>query len=207
MKVLAINGSHRKGKNTAEMLRLVLEEASAAGAATELLEITDYRITPCRSCNRCLRKTECSITDDDMGMIAGKMLESDGIVLGSPVYFANVTGLMKIFMDRTRWLHMCRNMLHGKVGAALTHAGLRNGGQEAALAIMERFLMGHGLTVVDSRNQEGGVFNLGAMGSMFGGLEGDTVSWRKGVSEDTLAVRECRQLGRNLVERIKAGKK
>ncbi|MCL6634320.1 MAG: flavodoxin family protein [Peptococcaceae bacterium] len=206
MKVLAINGSHRKGKNTAEMLRLVLEEVSAAGGKTELLEITDYRISPCRSCNRCLRKPECSITDDDMGTIAAKMLAADGIVLGCPTYFANVTGLMKIFMDRTRWMHMCRNMLQGKVGAALTHAGLRNGGQETALAILERFLWNHGLEVVDSRNQEGGLFSLGAIGSMFGGLDGDTILWKKGVAEDTLAVHECRQLGRNLVERIRAKK-
>jgi len=207
VKVLAINGSHRKGKNTAEMLRLVLEEASAAGAVTELLEITDYKISPCRSCNHCLKKPECSITDDDMGVIAGKMLAADGIVLGSPVYFNNVTGLMKVFMDRTRSMHMCRNILYGRAGAVLTHAGLRNGGQEAVLAILEHFLKGHGIEVVDSRNQEGGVFNQGAVGTMFEGLDGDTIVWKKGVAEDILAVRACRQLGRNLAARLKAGRK
>lgn len=202
MKILAINGSHRKGKNTAAMLSLVLEEAAAAGAETELLELPDYNIKPCLSCNRCLRKTECSIKDDDMEAIAGKMLAADAIVLGSPVYFANVTGMMKNFMDRTRWMHMCRNMLHGKVGAALTHAGLRNGGQETTLDIMVRFLIGHGLYVVDSRNQDGGVHNLGAMGTMFEGLNGDTVVWKKGVREDALAVLECRGLGRNIVKQL-----
>jgi len=207
VKVLAINGSHRKGKNTAEMLRLVLEEVSAAGAVTELLEITDYNISPCRSCNHCLKKPECSITDDDMGIIAGKMLAADGIVVGSPVYFNNVTGLMKIFMDRTRSMHMCRNMLSGRVGAALTHAGLRNGGQEAVLAILGNFLKSHGIEVVDSRNKDGGVFNQGAMGTMFEDLDGDTIIWKKGVADDTLAVRECRQLGRNLAARLKAGRR
>lgn len=203
MKVVAINGSHRKGKNTAAMLHIVLEEAAAAGAETELLELTDYNIKPCLSCNRCLKKPECSIIDDDMGMLAEKMLAADGIVLGSPVYFCNVTGLIKNFMDRTRWMHMCRNALHGKVGAVLTHAGLRNGGQEITHDIMVRFLMSHGFYVVDCRNPEGGVYNLGASGALYDSLNGDNIRWRKSVLEDKLAVKTCRELGRNIIRRIK----
>lgn len=130
MKVLAINGSHRKGKNTATMLKLVLHELEQGGVQTELLEIADLTIEFCRACNHCLKTTECKIEDDDMAMVAKKMIESDAILLGSPVYFGNVTGKLKVFMDRTRWLHMAENVLDGKLGAALTHAGLRNGGQE-----------------------------------------------------------------------------
>ncbi|HHW42362.1 MAG TPA: flavodoxin family protein [Desulfotomaculum sp.] len=203
MKILAINGSHRKGKNTAAMLQAVLEEAARAGAETELVELTDYQIKPCQACNRCLGKTECSIKDDDMAKLGEKMLAADGIVLGSPVYWANVTGLMKNFIDRTRWMHMAKNMLHGKVGGAVTHAGLRNGGQEQALDIMNRFLAAQGLFVVDTRNQEGGIYNGGAMGTMFNDLREGRPSWKKGVHEDTLAMEECRRLGRNMVEMIK----
>ncbi|MDQ0287607.1 multimeric flavodoxin WrbA [Desulfofundulus luciae] len=203
MKILAINGSHRKGKNTAIMLQAVLDEAAKSGAETELVELVDYNIKPCLACNRCLGKTECSIKDDDMGVLAGKMLAADGIVLGSPVYWANVTGLMKNFIDRTRWMHMVKNLLHGKVGGAVTHAGLRNGGQEHALAIMERFLVAQGFILVDTRDQESGICNGGAMGTMFNNLEEGRISWKRGVHEDLLALEECRRLGRNMVEMIK----
>lgn len=202
MRILAINGSHRKGKNTAALLNVVLEEAQNLGAETELVELVDYNIKLCLGCNRCLRAVKCSIEDDDMEKLAQKLLQADGVVLGSPVYFANVSGLMKIFMDRTRWLHMRNNKLHGKVGAVVTHAGLRNGGQELAQIVMERFLTAHGLIVVGSRDPEREV-TQGALGTLFDRVEDDKVYWRKSVSEDVLVVRECRQLGRNIVKQVK----
>ncbi|MDN5348524.1 MAG: hypothetical protein PWP65_2089 [Clostridia bacterium] len=88
------------------MLELVLEEASRLGAETELLEITDLDIKPCKSCNQCLKVPQCSIQDDDMGMLAAKIKAADGLVLGSPVYFGNVSARLKNFMDRTRWLYL-----------------------------------------------------------------------------------------------------
>jgi multimeric flavodoxin WrbA len=199
MKVLAINGSHRKGKNTAVMLRLVLEELERGGIQTELIELADLRIEFCNACNHCLRHTECSIEGDDIPGVAAKMLAADAIVIGSPVYFANVTGKLKVFMDRTRWLHMAENLLDGKLGAALTHAGLRNGGQEITQLVIERFLQGHGLRVVEARDPRTGVFNLGPMGTLFDALDGDSIRWRKGVREDRLTVATCRILGRNLL--------
>src|SRR5690606_42083538 len=81
----------------------------------------------CTGCNACLRQTTCAITDDDNAYLHAKMLEADGIILGSPCYFGNVTALMKNFMDRTRCLHMVQPALKGKVGGAVTHAGLRHG--------------------------------------------------------------------------------
>lgn len=202
MKIVAINGSHRKGKSTATMLKFVLEEVALAGGETELIELIDYNISLCKSCNRCLIKTECSITDDDMGIIAEKMLAADGIILGSPVYFGNVSGLMKIFIDRTRWMHMYKNMLEGKVGAAVAHAGLRNGGQEMTVLLLERFLLSQGLRVVEARLPESGIYNLGAMGTMFERLDGDNITWKADVEEDLLAIKMCRNLGRNLVKII-----
>jgi len=97
--IIAINGSHRKGQNTATLLNTLLAEAAALGATTELLELTDYTIKLCRSCNKCMGGNQCSITDDDMAIIGEKLLAADGIVLGSPAYWANVTTLMKNFMD------------------------------------------------------------------------------------------------------------
>jgi multimeric flavodoxin WrbA len=204
MKIIAINGSHRKGKNTATLLNALLEEATAGGATTELLELTDYNIKHCLSCNKCLGRPQCSITDDDMAAIGDKLLAADGIVLGSPVYWGNVTALMKNFMDRTRYMHMVKNMLAGKVGAAVTNAGLRNGGQEMALRIMEAFLAAQGLNVVDSRDQDGPIMYSGVAGSLLADVKDGKVVWRKSVLEDEAAMLAARQLGRNMVKLIKA---
>ncbi|WP_449241238.1 flavodoxin family protein [Desulfoscipio gibsoniae] len=204
MNIIAINGSHRKGKNTAALLRTVLGEAASLGAATELLELTDYNIKLCLSCNKCLGRTQCSITDDDMASIGEKLLAADGIVLGSPVYWSNVTTLMKNFMDRTRYMHMTRNLLAGKAGAAVTNAGLRNGGQEAALRIMEFFLMAQGLYVVDARDKNGAIMSAGVAGSLLADVKEGKVIWRKSAEEDEATMQAARQLGRNMVELIKS---
>uniref|UniRef100_A0A831ZTC5 Flavodoxin family protein n=1 Tax=Desulfacinum infernum TaxID=35837 RepID=A0A831ZTC5_9BACT len=206
MKVVAINGSHRKGMNTAAMLGLVLEEAARGGAETELVELVDCRIEYCLSCNQCLREPKCSIRDDDMPALAEKMLAADAVILGSPVYFGNVTARLKTFMDRTRWLHMRKNLLEGKLGAALTHAGLRNGGQEMTQMILERFLLSHGFQLVEPREPGRPIYNSAVMGTLFDGLDGDRFRWRKGVLEDALAVAMCRALGRNLLRRATTGR-
>ena len=203
MKALAINGSHRKGKNTSKMLKIVLEELEKGGVETELLEITDLDVKFCTACNHCLRKTECNIQDDDVPMVAEKMLASDALILGSPVYFGNVTGRFKAFMDRTRWMHMEKNLLEGKLGAALTHAGLRNGGQEITQLVLERFLQHHGLRVIEAREPGAGVYNLGPMGTLFDYMDGEEMRWKKGVMEDSLTVKTCRILGQNLLRILK----
>lgn len=199
MKVLAINGSHRKGRNTAKLLGLVLEEAQKGGALTEVAELVDYRIDYCLSCNRCLREARCSIQDDDMGRLVEKMRACDALVLGSPVYFGNVTGRLKVFMDRTRWLHMRENLLEGKLGAVVTHAGLRNGGQEMTHMILERFLGSHGFRLVEAREASRPIFNSGVMGTLFDGVDHGRFRWRKNALDDEVTVEMCRALGRNLL--------
>jgi len=203
MKVIAINGSHRPGKNTAAMLNIVLDEIRTAGFTGELIELCNYKIKLCKSCNKCLVKPECAIKDDEMSDIAEKMLSADAILLGSPVYFANVSSIFKIFIDRTRWMHMCKNLLAGKTGAALTHAGLRNGGQEFTQIILERFIQAHGMHVIEARDPDKGVYNLGPMGMMFDSLKDDKIRWKPDVLEDALAVSMCCSLGRNIVRALK----
>jgi multimeric flavodoxin WrbA len=203
MKVLAVNGSHRPGHNTAAMLNMVLDEVKAEGFEAELIELYKHKIRLCKSCNKCLMKPECAIKDDDMAMIIEKLLAADAIILGSPVYFGNVSGIMKIFIDRSRSMHMCKNALDGKIGAALTHAGLRNGGQEMTQMILERFLQCHGLHVVEARDPETGIFNGGPLGTMFDSMVGENIKWKKDVSEDTLTVKTCSSLGKNIVRLLK----
>lgn len=201
MKIIAINGSHRKGKNTANLLKMVLEEAAGLDASTELLELTDYDIKLCTGCNKCLRQPQCAI-NDDMAVVGEKLLAADGILLGSPVYWANVSALMKNFMDRTRYLHMVQNQLAGKAGGAVTVAGLRNGGQETALIMMSNFLQAHGLYVVDARDPMGANVNIGVTGSLMADFKDDAIIWRRNATEDELTVQFCKQLGRNMVKLI-----
>ena len=202
MKIVAINGSHRKGRNTADLLKVVLEEAATLGASTELLELKDLNIKLCTACSKCMRKPECSIMNDDMGFVAEKLLEADGILIGSPVYWYNVTTLMKNFMDRTRYLHMTQNLLANKVGGAVTIAGLRYGGQDVALRIMEFFLQAHGLHLVDSRHPESLIRSHGVSGTLMEDFKDGKPIWRNSIHEDELIVASCKQLGRNMVKLV-----
>ncbi len=203
MKILAINGSHRKGKNTARMLEIALEEAASQGIETELLEITDLDIKSCTSCNKCLFKPECSIKDDDMEQLYEKLKEVDGILLGSPVYWSNVTGKLKDFMDRSRPLHMTANYLEGKVGGAITHAGMRNGGQELTLQIMHNFFMAHGILVVGDRQGKEPILGSGVTGTMYKDFDGKRVSFYRSVDEDKVTIETSRRIGRNMADLIK----
>lgn len=206
MKALAINGSHRKGKNTAMLLKTVLEELAKKGVQTKLIELSDLRIEYCKACNKCLFETKCSIEDDDMAPLAQEMLEADVIILGSPVYNANVTSRLKTFIDRTRWMHMRKDLLHGKLGAAVTVAGLRNGGQELAYAIMERFFLSRGMKIVGVRDPGTGIYNMGVMATLYDHLESESsppsIRWKRNVGEDSLAITTCRFLARNILREL-----
>jgi len=204
MKILAINGSPRKGKNTAKMLLRVLAAAEAQGAETELLELSDYNIKQCKGCNTCLKKDRCSIQDDDNSRLHEKLLAADGIVLGSPVFFANVSGLMKTMIDRSRCLHMVRQALKGKVGGAVVHAGLRYGGQELALQYLEHYLRVQGLFLADAMEPwdpvERTLFAGGAIGGMLKEKGEDRLLYYRSIEEDPLAMDSCTLLGQNIVQ-------
>lgn len=200
MKILAINGSHRAGQNTAKLLSLALEEAQARGAETELIELSELNIEYCSGCNRCLGKPMCSI-DDDMTQLKEKMLEADGIILGSPDYFSNVTARTKCFIDRTRPLHMTSNQLKGKVGGFLTMSGLDNCGAEATNAVMEQFFATHEMLIVHPR-PKGPVIASSITGSLMAGMKDGKPRWRRSVDEDPIAPALARQLGKDMVELI-----
>lgn len=100
MKVLGICGSPRKG-NTEFMLKTVLDSAKKAGAETELILLREKNIKPCDSCNSCYGTEKGCHIKDDMQEIYKKIIEMDILVLASPNYFDNVSGLMKNFIDRT----------------------------------------------------------------------------------------------------------
>jgi len=100
MKVIAIHGSPRTIRSsTRRFAGLVLEGAAESGAVTEMIDLADYRITPCTACEACSLSGTCIFGDDVPALIV-RMREADAIVLGSPVYIDNISGQMKVFFDR-----------------------------------------------------------------------------------------------------------
>ncbi|HHC19134.1 MAG TPA: flavodoxin family protein, partial [Euryarchaeota archaeon] len=111
MKVLYISGSPRRKSNTDFLLRVTM---SVTGG--KFIKLVDYNIRPCISCRACLRQRRCCIEDDMANILIPELIKSDAIVLGSPVYFNNVSAQMKAFMDRT-WC--IRGKLRNKIGGAI----------------------------------------------------------------------------------------
>ncbi|WP_454055164.1 flavodoxin family protein [Clostridium sp. Marseille-Q7071] len=104
MKVIAINGSPRKNANTATLLKKALEGASSQGAETELINLYDFNYKGCISCFACKRiggksYGKCAI-NDDLTPIFEKIVEADALIFGSPIYFGDITGAIRSFMER-----------------------------------------------------------------------------------------------------------
>ena len=96
--VLGICGSARKKGNTAALLR---EALNAAGMESELVFLSDLTIGFCTGCLSCVKNKGVCIKDDDMQGLLDKMIEARAIVLGSPNYYYDVSGLMKNMIDRS----------------------------------------------------------------------------------------------------------
>lgn len=99
MKVIAICGSPRKG-NTEAMLKRLLDGAKSRGAIIELILLRDKKIELCDGCDTCWGTNRGCHIMDDMQPLYGKLFAADAIVFGSPNYFSNYSGLMKLFVDR-----------------------------------------------------------------------------------------------------------
>jgi multimeric flavodoxin WrbA len=104
MNVIAINGSPRKTWNTATLLRNALEGAASKGAETELVHLYDMDFKGCTSCFACKLKGgksygRCAVRDE-LTPVLERIAKADALILGSPIYFGNVTGEMRSFMER-----------------------------------------------------------------------------------------------------------
>ncbi len=103
MKVLGIFGSPRRGGNTEVLLEEVLRAQNRKGQKPNVSFLTDYDLTPCKECHGCDQSGQCVILDD-MQKIYPKLLESDVIVLASPIFFYGVTAWAKALIDRSQSL-------------------------------------------------------------------------------------------------------
>ncbi|MDD4802789.1 MAG: flavodoxin family protein [Syntrophomonas sp.] len=123
MKVVGINGSARKDGNTAILIRRVFQELEKEGIETELIQLAGKKMRGCTACLKCRenKDKQCSVKNDAFNNCYAKMLEADGIILGSPTYFADLTAEMKALIDRAGYVSKANgDLFKHKVGASVS---------------------------------------------------------------------------------------
>ena len=188
MKVLGINSSAGKDGNTALLMGIVFEELNREGIETEMIQLAGKVIEPCKACWACGGKGTCVHKNDLFQEIYEKMARADGILLGSPVYTANISANMQAFLERASVvgdMNQSENPLRHKVGAAVTVA--RRGGALNALDAMNHFFMLQDMFMVGSSYWP----------MAYGRLPGEAL-------EDQEGLETMRNLGRNMAYLLKA---
>ena len=182
MKVVAFNGSPRKGGNTEHLLQHVLTTIKGEGISTELIQIGGKKVHGCTACGKCFESQDqkCVIDNDFVNGCIEKMAAADGILIGSPTYFADVSTETKALIDRAGFVGMANGGLYArKVGAAVV--AVRRAG---------------GIHVFDTINHFFGISNMYTVGSS---------SWNLGmglqpgeVEQDGEGIATMENLGRNM---------
>ncbi|MDR1038851.1 MAG: flavodoxin family protein [Deltaproteobacteria bacterium] len=169
MTVLAVNGSPRKGGNTSIMLGWVLEELEGEGFRTEVFQAGGLDVKGCKACGGCAKMTEYRcVQDDEINAFIRKAKEAEALVIGSPVYFADITPETKCVIDRLGYVDLHHgNLLRRKPGAAVVVA--RRAGQVHSY---------------DSINHLFGITQMLTVGSRY---------WNLGVAQAHGAVRDDRE--------------
>jgi len=142
MKVVAFNGSPREDGNTSILLNTVLEKLREEGIETELVQLGGANIRGCTACYKCVenKNRRCSVEDDQGNYFIEKVLSADGILLGSPTYFADISSEMKALIDRAGLVARVNGgLLRRKVGAAVVAA--RRAGAIHAFDSMNHFFL------------------------------------------------------------------
>lgn len=169
MKVVAFNGSSRKDGNTAVLLRRVLAELEVAGIETELVQLYNRRFSGCTACLKCAETLDnrCSgVKDDGLNECIEKMLAADGILIGSPTYYANCTATTQALMERSGYATRKNgNPLARKVGAGVV--AVRRAGAIHALDSINHWFLINEMLIVGST-----YWNI-AIGREPGEVEGD----------------------------------
>jgi multimeric flavodoxin WrbA len=184
MKVVAFNGSPRKGGNTEELILKVFEPLQAAGVETEMIQVGGTGLRGCIACMKCRERKDgkCAMKKDGLNEYVQKMREADGIILGSPTYFADVTADMKALIDRAGYVTLSNGAeLRRKVGASVV--AVRRGGATHVFDTMNHFFqisqmiipgstywnMGYGLTPGQVTGDDEGMRNMVNLG--------ETMAW------------------------------
>ncbi len=145
MKVLGINGSPRGERSTTlRLISAVLDGAKEKGAEVDIVNLIDLDIKFRNACSACFQEGRCA-EDDDFPELYTKIMAADGLVLGSPVYFDQVTGQMKLFIDRMADGIQCQTFT-GKYGCSVSTSG--DHAEQAVVKYLNHFLQMLGATPV-----------------------------------------------------------
>ena len=177
MKVLAINGSARKNGNTDILISRIFKKLNAADIETETVQLAGNIIEPCKACFACGGKENCVHRKDRFTEIFEKVKQADGIILGSPVYSANVSANMQAFLERAAVVcDMNSGLLKHKIGACIVSA--RRCGALCADDKMNHFFLNHEMFVIGST-----YWNMA-----YGQMPGDVLKDEEGIANmDNLA--------------------
>lgn len=186
MKVLGISGSARKDGNTAILINKVFDELKKAEIETELMQLAGEIIEPCKACFACGGQNNCIHKKDSFREIFEKMKAADGIILGSPVYSANISANMQAILERAAVAaDMNPGLFSRKAGAAVAVA--RRGGALQTIDTMNRFFLNHEMFIAGST-----YWNIA-----YGQMPGD-------VEQDSEGLETMASLGRNMAYLLKA---
>ncbi len=182
MKVLVINGSPHIHGCTATALDEVIGVLNAEGIETELIQVGNKDIRGCIACGTCGKKGAC-VFDDIVNEAAEKFEEADGLLVGSPVYYASPNGTVLSFLDRLFYSsHFSKHM---KVGAAVVSC--RRGGNTATFDVLNKYFSISGMPIATST-----YWNM---------VHGFTA---EDVKKDLEGLQTMRNLGHNMAFLIKA---
>ena len=185
MKVLGICGSPRLGGNTEYFINVALTELEKHGINTEIVRLGEKEVKPCRGCYGCVKAKKCTQEGDDFDEIFAKMLEADGIIVGSPVYNSAATPNIKALLDRAgfvaRWsantmkkegenYEWKGTAFSGKVASPITVA--RRSGQSFAFAQLLLALTVNDFIVIGSHYWNVGVAGKGGVVDAQNDVEG-----------------------------------
>jgi len=187
MKVIAFNGSARKDGNTSILLNMVFEELKAEGIETEIYTLAGKPIQGCIACFKCFEKKDkhCAVEKDIINECIQKMLEADGILLGSPTYFADVSAGMKALIERCGMVSRANgDMLKRKVGAGVV--AVRRAGAMHVFSSLNSFFLINQMIIPGSS-----YWNLG-----IGRQPGE-------VNNDLEGVQTMKNLGKNMAWLLK----
>jgi multimeric flavodoxin WrbA len=184
MKVVAFNGSPRKDGNTAILTETVLERLCEAGIETEHVQLAGTRLAGCVACLKCRENKDlhCAVKSDVVNVCIEKMVAAEGIIIASPVYFADLTANTKALIERAGYVTRgCDGALRRKVGAAVV--AMRRGGAVHTFDSINHFFQISEMLVVGSQYWNFGIGNqIGEVRDDEEGLAtmrtlGDTMAW------------------------------
>ncbi len=142
MKVVAFNGSPRRKGNTKILIDTVFSILEKEGIETEMIQLGNKLVHGCTACGKCkeIQNGKCHIKNDHLNYCIDKMIEADGIIIGSPVYFADVTTEVKALIDVAGYVVRANgHLLKRKVGAGIV--AVRRGGALPTFETLNNFFL------------------------------------------------------------------